>query len=362
MKIIFQLNNLKLLYNFFLFLALINIFFSTGKSHAKTFFINDIEISTPFEINFNKNQIIDEGFQEAFNELILSIVQSKDQKKLKNTSINQIKGMIETFSIKEEKFIDEIYYLTLNVSFNKKNVFDLLEAKNIFPSLPLKKNFLFIPVFVDQNKNQVSMFSEDKLFTSWNSKNKKYNLLNYILPTQDLDDFSLIKRNINNLETYHFKEIINKYNINDYIIMIVYKINNKLRVLSKIYFNKKNNIKNLNFNEVNLNSEEEIFKFIDNLKLVYEDFWKSQNQINTSVKLTLNISIDNRDNLKINKFEKILSDMDLIYDFYIYKFDNKNNFYKIIFNGTPDKFLEVMGYQNYIFEIKNKIWILNEKS
>ncbi len=362
MKFISILNNLKLLYNFFLFLALINIFFSTGKSYANSFSVNDIEISTPFEINFNKNEIIDEGFEEAFNELILSIVQSKDQIKLKNTSINQIKGMIETFSIIEEKFIDEIYYLTLNVSFNKKNIFDLLESKNVFPSLPIKKNFLFIPVFVDQNKNQVSMFSEDKLFTNWNSENKKYNLLNYILPTQDLDDFGLIKRNVNNLETYDFKEIINKYNINDHIIMIVFKDNNKIRVFNKIFFNKKNNLKNLNFTEVNFNNEEEIIKFIDNLKIVYEDFWKSQNQINTSVKLSLNISIDNSNNIKINKFEKILYDMDLIYNFYIYKFDNKNNFYKVIFNGTPDKFLEVMSYQNYDFEIKNKIWVLNDKS
>ena len=362
MKFIFKLNKFKLLYNFFLFLALLNIFFSTGKGHAKTFTINDIEISTPFEINFNKNEIIDDGFVKAYNELILSIVQSKDQIKLKNTSINQIKGMIETFSIKDEKFINEIYYLTLNVSFNKKNIFDLLESKNIFPSLPLKKNLLFIPVFVDQNKNQISMFSENKLFTSWNSNNKKYNLLNYILPTQDLDDFSLIKKNINNLETYDFKEIINKYNMNDHIIMILFKNNNKIRVLNKIFFNKKNNLKNLNFNEINLNNEEEIFEFIDNLKLVYEDFWKSQNQINTSVKLSLNISIDNTNNIKINKFEKILSDMDLIYNFYIYKFDNKNNFYKVIFNGTPDKFLEVMSYKNYEFEIKNKIWILNERS
>ena len=94
MKFISQLNNLKLLYNFFLLLALINIFFSTGKSLAKTFAINDIEISTPFEINFNKNDIIDEGFEKAFNELIFSIVQSKDQVKLKNTSINQIKGTV----------------------------------------------------------------------------------------------------------------------------------------------------------------------------------------------------------------------------------------------------------------------------
>ncbi len=299
------------------------------------------------EINFNKNEIIDEGFVKAFNELILSIVQSKDQVKLKNTSINQIKGMIETFSIKEEKFIDEIYYLALNVSFNKKNIFDLLETKNIFPSLPVKKDFLFIPVLVDQNKNQVLMFSENKLFSSWNLNNKKYSLLNYILPTEDLDDFRLIKQNINILET---------------IIMIVFKDNNKIRVFNKIFFNQNNNLKNLNYTEVNFDEEEELFEFIDNLKLVYEDFWKSQNQINTSVKLSLNISIDNSNNIKINKFEKILSDMDLIYNFSIYKFDNRNNFYKVIFNGTPDKFLEVMSDQNYDFEIKNKIWVLNDKS
>ena len=362
MKFISLLSNLKLLYNFFLFLALINIFFSTGKSHAKTFSINDIEISTPFEINFNKNEIIDQGFIEAFNELILSIIQSKDQTKLKNISIKQIKGMIETFSIKEEKFIDEIYYLTLNVSFNKKNIFDLLEAKNIFPSLPIKKNLLFIPVFVDQNKNQVLLFSENKLFNNWNLNIKKYSLLNYILPTHDLEDFNLIKNNIKNLESYDFKEIIDKYSINDYIIMIVFKNNQSIRVFNKISFSQKNNLKNFNFNKIDFNKEEELTKFINNIKLVYEDFWKSQNEINTSVKLSLNISIDNTNNIKINNFEKILSNMDLIYNFYIYKFNNKNNFYKIIFNGTPDKFLEVMQKQNYEFEIKNKIWILNEKS
>ena len=146
------------------------------------------------------------------------------------------------------------------------------------------------------------------------------------------------------------------------VLSVITNNNNKIRVFNKIFFNQKNNIKNLNYTEVNFDNEEELFEFIDNLKLVYEDFWKSQNQINTSVKLSLNISIDNSNNIKINKFEKILSDMDLIYNFSIYKFDNRNNFYKVIFNGTPDKFLEVMSNQNYDFEIKNKIWILNDKS
>ena len=48
----------------------------------------------------------------------------------------KLKGMIESFSIKEEKFINEIYYVNLGVSFNKKKIFNYLEKKNIFPSIP----------------------------------------------------------------------------------------------------------------------------------------------------------------------------------------------------------------------------------
>ena len=143
MKFNIKLFNFKRLYIHFCFLALLNIFFSTENIQAKTFLINDIEISTPFEINFDKNNIIDEGFLQAFDMLVLSIVQTKDQKKLNKTPLSLIKGMIETFSIKEEKFIDEIYYLSLNVSFNKKKILNLMEKKNIFPSLPVEKNIFF---------------------------------------------------------------------------------------------------------------------------------------------------------------------------------------------------------------------------
>ena len=143
MRFNIKLFNFKRLYIHFCFLALLNIFFSTENIQAKTFSINDIEISTPFEINFNKNKIIDEGFVQAFNRLVLSILQTQDQKKLSKTPLILIKSMIETFSIKEEKFIDEVYYLSLNVSFNKKKILNLMEKKNIFPSLPVKKKYFF---------------------------------------------------------------------------------------------------------------------------------------------------------------------------------------------------------------------------
>ena len=73
--------------------------------------------------------------------MISLIVNSSDQNKIKQIKLNEIKGMIDTFSITQEKFIDEIYYVKLGVTFNKKNVFNFLERKNIFPSIPLKKRF-----------------------------------------------------------------------------------------------------------------------------------------------------------------------------------------------------------------------------
>ena len=48
--------------------------------------------------------------------------------------------------------------------------------------------------------------------------------------------------------------------------------------------------------------------------------------------------------------------MDLIYNYEIFKFNNKDNFYKIIFNGSPDHFLKAMKSNNYEFDIQNKIW------
>ena len=135
-----------------IFLFLLIFFFSTGKVRAKAFEITAVEISKPFEMGFNKNKVIDEGFRKAFNRLILLVVNSSDQKKMNNVKLNEIKFMIESFSIKEEKFINEIYYLNLGVSFNRKKIFKYLENKNIFPSIPNTKRLLYLPIVIEEDK------------------------------------------------------------------------------------------------------------------------------------------------------------------------------------------------------------------
>ena len=355
-------NKLKFLkiqfYIFFLTIVITKTFFSTGFSYADNFEVDNIEISKQFDINFDKNDVIDLGFDLAFQNLILQIIKSKDQKKLKKISSNQLKSMIDYFSIKEEKFINDIYYVNLDVNFSKKKVYSFLEKQNIFPSLPKKKKLLLIPILIDENIKDLILFSENIFFKNWNIKLNNYSQLNYILPVEDLEDITQIKRRFEFIEDYNFKEIINKYTINDHIIVLIYKGENSLRVLSKINFDNKLIIDNQIFNNSNLQNQTDIEKIILNLRNVYEDYWKENNQINTSIKLPLTLAINSQDNNKISNFENDLIDFDLVSSFNIYKIDNKKTYYKIIFNGTPKSFILQMQNLGYQLDLQNQIWIL----
>ena len=350
--------HLTKVYILFIFLSLLIFFFSTKKVFSKAFEIDNIEISKPFQMNFNKNDVIDEGFKKAFAELILKIVNSNDQKKIENIKINEIKGMVESFSIKNEKFVNEIYNINLGVTFNKKKIFNYLEKKNIFPSIPLERKILFIPIIIDEKEKELLIFSNNIFFNNWTKSSKNYYLIEYILPTEDLEDINFIKKRFDTIEEYDFKEIINKYNLDDSVVALIFKKDQELRILSKINIKNKVILKNKTFKNLNINNEIDMKNVISELKNSYEDYWKDLNKINTSIKLSLNIRVENSNNAKVSKFEKNLKETDLIYKFDISRFDKNYTFYHIIFNGTPNNFLKTMVNFGYNFNIQNKIWIL----
>ena len=105
-----------------------------------------------------------------------------------------------------------------------------------------------------------------------------------------------------------------------------------------------------------MNDKDQVNKLIDELKMDYEDHWKKINQINTSIKLILNIKISNKKSKILSDFEKNLNNLDLINHFFITKFDKNYTYYRVIFNGTPSSFLKTMEEKDYNFNTQNKIW------
>ena len=346
----------KHLYIFFLILALSLSFFSTSK--AKEFFINDIEIKEKLENDFNKENLINKGFQEAFTELMTKLVQSKNLNEVKSNNLNQIKSMVETFTIEEQKFINKSYNLKIGVSFNKKKTFEYLSSKNVFPSEIKEEDFLFFPILLDQANNDILIYSNNSFYDNWNSVEDKNFLLNYILPTEDLEDLNLIRKNYSEIENYNFENIIKKYSLQNSIVAIFFKDEKEIKVLSKIDIKNKKVIKSNSFNNINLQDEGKLKKIIYDLKIIYEDFWKEQNIINTSIKQAILIQLDAKNYDLSSKFEEILNEIDLVNNFSIISFNKDFIIYELIFNGTRKNFINIMQEQNFNFDTQNKVWIL----
>ena len=43
-------------------------------------------------------------------------------------------------------------------------------------------------------------------------KIKKFHQINYVLPNEDIEDFSIIRKNIGDIENYNFNELHEKFN------------------------------------------------------------------------------------------------------------------------------------------------------
>ena len=358
MQIKKKLNKSNILYIiFFSFVLFINVFFLTPLK-ANTFKISDLEITEPFELNFDKEKVINRGFRLAFVELISIITTSGDKEKVADIPLKTIKRLIDSFTMKEERFIDNKYIVKFDVNFNKKNTLRFFEKKNIFPSIPQKKKLLLIPIFIDEQKDQVFLFNDNIFYEKWNEQNKSHYLLEYILPTEDIEDLNLLIKNNKIIEDYNFEEIIKKYNISDYIITLVYKNRNEVKTLSKLKLSNLLKINTKKYEYIDLENEKDFNKILDSLKTSYEDYWKDLNQINTSIKLILRISVDAGKKLKIKKFENSLNRMDLVSNLTITKFDHQNIYFKVIYNGTPNKFIEEIKKEGFVINNNSKIWTL----
>ena len=209
---------------------------------------------------------------------------------------------------------------------------------------------------MDTETNSVYLFNNNIFYDKWNNKKNNFQLLEYLLPSEDLGDLNKIQNSVNNIESHDFSELIQRYDLQDYIVLIVYRNKDEIKILSKIDLNNSLKLDNKIYSKINLQNEIETEKLILDLKNIYEDMWKKNNEINTSIKLPITISVNSKNYKKIIEVEDALENIDLISEFYILKFDNQNILFKIIYNGSPKLFLNNMSKQNLDLNISDNVW------
>ena len=356
MQIINKIIGLEKVYIFFISFVLFIIIFSTTYLHANSFKVSNIQISSPFEVNFKKSRVLDLGFKASFTDLLFMITTSGDKDKIKNIKMKEIKGMIDSFTISDEKFINNEYFAKLETTFNKKKILNFLEKKNIFPSIPIRNKVLLIPILIDTENENIYLFNNNIFYEKWNDIKNNYQLLDYLLPSEDLEDLNELQEMKDSVEMYDFVNLIEKYDLKDYIISIIYKNKDEVKIFSKINLNNSLKINNQQYSKINLFNEKDFNMILENLKNIYEDEWKKNNEINTSIKLPLTISIKSTDYKKIMYLEEALANIDLISSFYILKFNNEFTQYRIIYNGSPKTFFNDMNNNYFDLVIEDNVW------
>ena len=159
-----NIKNIKKICKIFIFFIIFFNITLISRLHANPFDINEIEVSEDFNLDFNKKKVFDKAFESAFFQLISTVIVSKDINKVEKTSLSIIKSLIDSFTVSEEKFIENKYYAKFNVNFNKKNAYSYFESKDIFPSIPKKLNLLFLPVLINSERNEQVYFVENPIF------------------------------------------------------------------------------------------------------------------------------------------------------------------------------------------------------
>ncbi len=354
--LIIKKNYFSYLYIFFLTLVIFFNEFSTNFAISKNYIISDIKVEKVYDLDFNKTDVVNEAFEKAFRVLMHKLIENKDKSKIKNISLKDKKSLIENFSINNERFINEKYIGQFNVQFNKRKILNYLNNKNIIPSSLNKIDTFILPIFIDTNLNELFYLNQNIFYNNWNRISEKHHVIEYILPNMDIEDYNIIKKNINNLENYNFEDITKKYNLQNEIILIITKSNSLIRVFSKIKFGKNNLLTNNIYTLDNINDEKQINKIILNIKENLEDKWKSLNKINTSIELPVKLAIESENTLLSEKLENNLSSIDLISNYKIEVFNNKEIIYKIIFNGHPNKLIEIMLLLGFKVDTSSNVW------
>ena len=346
------------LYFFFLLFILVFIKFSTAIVLADNYIVKNIKIKEQYDINFNKDKVINKGFEKGFKTLIFKIVESKDKKLFKDIPNNKISSLIDNFSITNEKFVNNNYEVDFEVKFDKKKLLSFIREKNVISSVPKDTDVLFIPILIDTQSNEIKFFDQNYFYNNWNKVNKNYFLLNYNLPDENIENFRLFQRIKNNIENNNLSEITNKYNFENIFIVIFYKNKKNLQIFSKINFS--NSIFKFNLDKKNINYEDNktLDQIILNLKNLYEDKWKIINKINTSITIPVKISIKNSNFIASEKLENILNQSDFVYEYEIEKMNSEEIIYKIIYNNNPEKFLNTLKVHDININSSSNIWYI----
>ena len=200
----------KIIYIFFIIVFLIK----TGNVFSDTKIFNVDNIVVDNVNNQNKEKLLDEAFIKGFSKLTERILQKKDILAVSNTSIGDVRKLISSYKIIEERDYKKQDKVTINLIFNRERINDFLFKRNMSYSDISKTSLFIFPVLIEGGN--FYLFSDNYFYSNWNTKKSKEDengFITYILPFENLETIELINQNKDNLQLIEIDKILDSSSI-----------------------------------------------------------------------------------------------------------------------------------------------------
>jgi hypothetical protein len=304
-------------------------------SEENVFVVNNVKQQAEVNINFSREKVINKAFLNSFEILLSKILLTEDLNKLKKVKLSRIKVLVDSFQIVEETYQKDIYKATFKFFYNDKKIKKFLVKKNISFSEPKNISAVFFPIlFVNDN---FLNFNENYFYKNWKIIKIKNELINFILPIDDLEDIKKIKEIRNQLNNFNFEDLVKKYDTSNYVITMMNYENKKLNIYLQTNFNNSTFSKNISYNLSSINSDNELNKIINDLKIIIIDTWKKENIVNLATPLSINIEF-NYNNLKeLDMLNNVFNKISIINKYFLEELNTNSSFFRIYYYGSPKK-------------------------
>ncbi len=338
----------------FIFIILI-ILFKTGNvlSIESIFTVNNIQVNkNTFK---NKEELINIAFKKGFEKLNSKILLEKDYIKTKNISLRSIKNLVSHYQIVKNKDENIKNFESINLYFKRDKMNNFYNQNNIKYSDVSGKILKILPVLM--LNNDIFIYDNNFFYDNWiknNEKNENTNI-EYIFPLENLETIETIKKNQNNLETISLKDIFDKDDEKDNLLVIIDYNKEKTKFFLKGTISSKKIIKNLSITD-QVVRKNEYPDILDYLKKEILEIVKSQNIIDIGAPSFLNVNLTLNKQNDLFLFQNILSEVDLIENFNVKEFNNNFAYINIKYYGKINKIKEKLIEKGLDINFINNKW------
>ena len=344
--------------NFFkqIFIILV-IFFQTGNllSDNSIFSVNNILLEKKGNISNAKlaNQAIKIGFSLLTERILLN----EDIIKVSDLNLSNIKELVKYYNISKnkEETDDKVNF---SVTFDKDKIHNLFFKKELLYSDVTDKEFFILPIFVSDN--EVFIFSNNYFYNNWN-KIKNNDLIEFILPLENIEIIQKINKSKNNLLDLNLDSLFEEYLDKNVAIVLIENFsseNGKIYLKAKI----QNKIisKSIRFKKESLDKISYGEKIISEIKDEILNLVKSQNLIDIRTPSFLNAKLKLSKHSNLVEFNSKIKKIGLVENIFVEELNKDYVNFKIKYFGKLEKLIFELKNKNINLNFINEEWLIKK--